>query len=278
VVVESGGRAHRFDGVDGAAAAALWEALAHPVPGSALDGLLNGAGPATRAMLDALVAAGIVHAGGAARPAAAPAPGASGGAAKPCGHLVLGVTGAVHATLVPCQVHLLLHRFADTVDVVLTRAARRFVEPRGLAVLGAGVWTDPFTGRGDVRVPHVHLAGAADLVLILPASAACCARLAHGAASDLLSLVVLATEAPVVVVPSMNSVMWRKPAVRRAVAQLRDDGLLVIEPAPGYEVGARHADPAPGAAGIPLDGTELVAALDAVFQAARAGTVPRGGR
>src|SRR3989442_15074440 len=96
----------------------------------------------------------------------------------------------------------------------------------------------------------MHLAKRAELVLVLPATARTLFRLAHGVCDDLLSLVVCATEAPVVVVPSMNPVMWRNPAVQRNVDLLRRGGRFIVEPGPGWEVagGKRAAGRAgPGA-------------------------------
>ena len=66
-------------------------------------------------------------------------------------------------------------------------------------------------------------------------------KLASGACSDLVSLIVAATKAPVVVAPSMNPEMWTHPAIQRNVAQLRADGVWVIEPGLGFEVGQRDA-------------------------------------
>ena len=79
-------------------------------------------------------------------------------------------------------------------------------------------------------MPHVHLAQAASCVLAMPASANSLQRLASGACSDLLSLLVSATTAPIVVAPAMNDTMWNHRPVQRNVARIRDDGVYVIEP------------------------------------------------
>jgi phosphopantothenoylcysteine synthetase/decarboxylase len=186
---------------------------------------------------------------------------------RPCGHLVLGVTGTVQAAFAPVYVRHLALDFAERLDVVLTKAARRFVRPRALAALGAGVWSDPFEQRGEILVPHAHLA-AADLVVVLPASAHAIFRLAHGATSDLLTLVVCATRAPVVVAPSMNPAMWHHPAIQRNVETLRRDGAFVLEPGPAAtvaEAGARQV----GGAGLGADNANLIGALEAILALSR---------
>jgi phosphopantothenoylcysteine decarboxylase / phosphopantothenate---cysteine ligase len=169
---------------------------------------------------------------------------------------------------VPVLLRRLVSAFAERVDVVLTPSAREFVQPRALALLGAGVWCDPFEVHEGVSVPHAHLAGAAELVLVLPATADAIYRLAHGAASDLLSLVVFATRAPVVVVPSMHPTMWQHPAVRRNVETLRGDGVFVLEPGPGSSVadGGEHQV---GAAGLGEVGANLTGVLEAILALSR---------
>ena len=173
----------------------------------------------------------------------------------------------MQAAFAPVYVRRLAVEFAERLDVVLTRAARRFVRRRALAALGAGVWSDPFEQRGEILVPHAHLA-AADLVVVLPASANAVFRLAHGATSDLLTLVVCATRAPVVVVPSMSPSMWHHPAVQRNVETLRRDGVFVLEPGPAAsvaEAGARQV----GGAGLGADNANLIGALEAILALSR---------
>jgi len=113
-----------------------------------------------------------------------------------------------------------------------------------------------------------HLAEVAELVLVLPASANAVFRLAHGTCSDLLSLVVAGTRAPVVLAPSMSAAMWNHPAVRRNVARLRDDGAFVIEPGPGRAVGS-DATCTVGGLGLGGDSAHLVGALVAVLELSR---------
>lgn len=156
---------------------------------------------------------------------------------NPCDHLIVGVSGAVQAVDLPAYLDPLYHCFCNELQIILTEAALNFVNPRALEYLyGRAPWVDGFAPRGDITVPHIQLARWADLVVIVPASAHTIYRLASGACSDLLSLVVTATRAPVVMVPAMNSLMWSHPAVQRNVEQLRADGIWIIEPGFGYEV------------------------------------------
>jgi phosphopantothenoylcysteine synthetase/decarboxylase len=164
---------------------------------------------------------------------------------------VVGVTGAVNAIHVVSLLPALYRRFCDRLDVVFTASSLRFVNPDALRYFGIGCWTDAFSPRGDVTVPHIHLARAAELVVVMPASAASLQRLASGACSDLLSLVVAATKAPVAVAPSMNHAMWSNEAVQRNVRQLRQDGVHVVEPALALEVSDKQeAQPEHGGMGL----------------------------
>jgi len=186
---------------------------------------------------------------------------------KLCRNLVLGVSGAVQSAFAADYVWRLAAEVAEEIDVILTRSARRFVQSRALTALGARVWSDPLDSRSDVTVPHMHLAKRAELVLILPATARTLFRLAQGACDDLLSLVVCATAAPVVVVPSMNPVMWRNPAVQRNVDLLRRDGRFIVEPGRGCEVADGNALTADaGAAALGPFGAGLPLSVEAVLQ------------
>ncbi|HYV44240.1 MAG TPA: flavoprotein [Myxococcaceae bacterium] len=199
--------------------------------------------------LDALVAAGIVLEGPRNKLLALRQPLPKG---RPCRHLVVGVTGAINAINVMALLPVLYDRFCERLDVIFTASALRFVNPQALTYLGIGCWTDAFAPQGDATVPHIHLARSAELVAVMPASASSLQRLASGACSDLLSLVVAATRAPVAVAPSMNHAMWSNPAIQRNVQQLRAGGVHVIEPSLAFEVSDRHqAQPEHGGMGLP---------------------------
>src|SRR5262249_21836186 len=95
---------------------------------------------------------------------------------------------------------------------------------------GVRTWVDAFERRDGIRVAHVSLGASADCVLVMPASASALQRLGDAACTDLMSMTVAASEAPVIVVPAMNSVMWSNPGVRRNAQRLRDDGMYVVDP------------------------------------------------
>ncbi|HTJ40777.1 MAG TPA: flavoprotein [Kofleriaceae bacterium] len=251
-----------------------------PIEGAALSALLARAiAPVSAAALGAnaktlasLVDAGVLLANDSAEAllrARGPAPADLVGQ-KPCKHLVLGVTGAINAVHTFAIASYLADYVCDRLDVVLTEAAQRIVRPDAYRYLGFDVWTDAFETRGETNVPHVALAGA-ELVAILPASASTIDKLARGACSDLLSLVVAATKAPVVVGPSMNATMWAHEAIADNVATLRRRGFYVLEPAMGTEVSAKHeARWELGA--MPIEPAAIARALLAVLAAA---TAPR---
>lgn len=159
--------------------------------------------------------------------------------AKRCRNLVVGLSGSVAVVSALHHLIALADQFAETVDVIVSEGARQFVRPEAFSYHGFRVWTDPFVPAHGVAVPHAHLAAAADLVLVAPASASMLHKLATGACSDLIALVVAATSAPVVVAPSTNFAMWRHPPVRRNVAQLRADGVWVVDPWVGQKVAQR---------------------------------------
>ena len=148
-----------------------------------------------------------------------------------CDHLVIACTGSVVAGLIaPTILSFCYSRFQEKLDVVLTQAAQKFVTRDLFESYGVPTWGDAFERRDGTNVPHVHLGRSADCILVMPASASSLYRLAAGACTDLLSLIVSATEAPVVLAPVMNDAMWNNRAVQRNVQQLRDDGMYVIEP------------------------------------------------
>lgn len=168
----------------------------------------------------------------------APSPAPTALTSKRCKRMVLGLTGSVAVAGALDHVIALADGFAEHIDIVISEGAQAFVVPRVYEYYGFTTWRDMYAPAHGVAVPHKHLA-AAELVLIAPASATTLQRIASGACSDLLSLVVAMTTAPVVVAPSMNAQMWRHPPIQRNVAQLRADGIWVIEPGLGKPVAAR---------------------------------------
>ncbi len=162
--------------------------------------------------------------------------------------IVLGVGGGIAAYKAPALVRALVKAGAQ-VRVVLTRSAQEFVSPLALeAVSGNRVGLDLFEPGFEHEIGHIGLARWADAVVIAPATANLLARMRAGMADDLLTTVLLATTAPVVAFPAMNTQMWQHAAVRANVVALQERGVTVVDPDDGelacHEVGAgRQPDP-----------------------------------
>ena len=147
--------------------------------------------------------------------------------------ILLGVTGGIAAYKSAEIVRRLRERGAE-VQVVMTGAARQFVTPLTFQALsGRPVRTDLWDEAAEAAMGHIELARWADRILVAPASADFLARLAHGLASDLLTTLCLATDAPITVAPAMNRLMWANAATRANVALLAARGIEVIGPAEG---------------------------------------------
>lgn len=148
-------------------------------------------------------------------------------------NIILGVTGGIAAYKAPDLVRRLRERGAN-VQVVMTRSAREFVTGTSLqAVSGMPVRDNLWDTSAEAAMGHIELARWADLVLIAPATAEIMSRLASGAAPDLLTTLCLATEAPIVLAPAMNHVMWANPAVQFNRKLLEDRGVRLLGPESG---------------------------------------------
>jgi phosphopantothenoylcysteine decarboxylase/phosphopantothenate--cysteine ligase len=149
--------------------------------------------------------------------------------------ILLGVTGGIAAYKSPDLVRRLIERGAD-VQVVMTSAAQRFVSPMSFqAVSGRPTRSDLWDGTAEAAMGHIELARWAQLVLIAPASADFIARLAGGRADDLLATLCLATEAPLVLAPAMNRIMWANKATQANVETLIARGIRILGPAAGNQ-------------------------------------------
>ena len=147
---------------------------------------------------------------------------------------VLLIVGGGIAAYKSLEVVRLLKKADHEVTPVLTRGGEHFVTAMSLGTLAeSAVYTSLWGLKDEVEIGHIQLSRAADFVLVCPATADLLAKMAAGLADDLATTLLLATDKPVVVAPAMNVRMWNHAATRRNIAQLRSDGVLVIDPAEG---------------------------------------------
>ena len=148
--------------------------------------------------------------------------------------IVLGVTGGI-AVYKACEVLRLLQKQGIDVYVVMTKNACQFVAPLTFETLsGHPVAVDTFERPATWEVEHIALAKRADLFLIVPATANIIGKMANGIADDMLSTTVMATRAPVMIAPAMNTGMWDNPATQENLKTLVSRGVHVVSPATGY--------------------------------------------
>lgn len=147
--------------------------------------------------------------------------------------IVLGVTGSIAAYKAASLVRLLVEK-GDDVSVVMTDAACRFVSPLTFKTLSRNeVFVDAFSPAAGWKPEHIALAEEASLVIVAPATANTLAKMRHGIADNLLSSLLLAVRAPVVVAPAMNDAMWENPATQENVAALAARGVRIVQPGGG---------------------------------------------
>lgn len=151
---------------------------------------------------------------------------------KPC--IVLGVTGGI-AVYKACELLRLLQKRGIDVFVVMTQNACRFVAPLTFETLsGHPVAVDTFDRPQTWEVEHIALAKRADLFMIAPATADIIGKMACGIADDMLSTTVMATRAPVLIAPAMNTGMWKNAAVQQNVKTLQARGVEFVMPVSGH--------------------------------------------
>ena len=149
---------------------------------------------------------------------------------SPKKRVLLGVTGGIAAYKSPDLVRRLIARGAD-VQVVMSAGAQSFVTPLTFqAVSGHPVRSELWDTAAEAAMGHIELARWAEIILIAPATADCIARLAQGRADDLLTTLCLATEAPIVIAPAMNRIMWSNKATQANVASLIGRGFRILGP------------------------------------------------
>ena len=144
------------------------------------------------------------------------------------------VTGGIAAFKAATLVRLFVKAGAN-VEVAMTKSACEFITPLTFQVLTKNkVHIDTFDEDEANKVQHIHLADQADVAIVVPATANTIAKMANGIADNFVTSTLLATTAPIYVVPAMNEHMWENPATVRNVKQLVEDGKSVIEPATGF--------------------------------------------
>ena len=149
-------------------------------------------------------------------------------------NVVLGVTGGI-AAYKACELVSRLRKAGAQVYVIMTQHACQFVAPLTFETLSNHpAVTDTFARPETWEVEHIALAKRADVFVIAPATANILAKMAHGIADDMLSTTVLATKAPVLVAPAMNTGMWENAATRENVKLLRQRGIRFIGPEGGF--------------------------------------------
>ena len=147
--------------------------------------------------------------------------------------IVLGVTGSI-AAYRAAELASLLVKDNHDVYPLLSAGAANFIAPATFAALTGHscpvhLWEEPFPGE----IAHIHYGRIADLFVVAPASMNFLARLANGMADDMITATISATTAPVLLAPSMNTLMWSNPATRRNIAMLREYGYRFIDPVSG---------------------------------------------
>ncbi|MGA9071887.1 MAG: bifunctional phosphopantothenoylcysteine decarboxylase/phosphopantothenate--cysteine ligase CoaBC [Terracidiphilus sp.] len=153
--------------------------------------------------------------------------------------VTVGVSGGI-AAYKAAELVRALQRQAIEVHVVMTEAACKFVQPLTFAALTGhkvitGLWDEAGTADGayDSSIEHISAAQWPDAVVIAPATANILAKYAHGIADDFLTTMLLATTAPVLVAPAMNTNMWEHPATQANLEILRQRGVRIVEPGTG---------------------------------------------
>jgi phosphopantothenoylcysteine decarboxylase / phosphopantothenate---cysteine ligase len=174
--------------------------------------------------------------------------------------VLLGVTGGIAAYKAAALASRLVQAGA-VLDVVLTRDAERFIGAATFAALSRRPVHTSLWERVE-EIPHITLAREAEVVAIVPATAHTIAKLALGLADDLLTNIVLATRAPLVVAPAMNTAMLEHETTRAHLAALRARGVTIVEPGVGFLAEREHG------AGRLADEESLVAAIEGALRRA----------
>ena len=145
----------------------------------------------------------------------------------------LGVSGGI-AAYKAVEVMRLLQKAGCDVSVAMTEHATRFVTPLTFRALSdKHVIVDDYASDNPDPIAHINFSQNIDLLLIVPATANIIAKFANGIADDFLTSTFLASTAPVLIAPAMNTTMWENAATQRNIKMLRDAGVRFIEPVAG---------------------------------------------
>ncbi len=178
-------------------------------------------------------------------------------------HILLGLTGGI-ACYKSAELCRLLIKQGATVQVVMTEAATQFITPVTMQALSnRPVVCSQWDARAPNNMPHINLGREADAIVIAPCSADFIARLVQGRSDELLSLLCLArpiNTVPLLIAPAMNREMWAHPATQRNMAQLSDDGAIVLGVGNGDQACGETGD------GRMLEPAELLEEVVAFFQ------------
>ncbi len=181
-------------------------------------------------------------------------------------HIVLGLSGGI-ACYKAAELCRALIKQGATVQVVMTQAAEQFMTPVTMQALSnRTVYTSQWDSREPNNMPHINLSREADCILIAPCSADFMAKLLHGRADDLLSLMCLARpidKVPLLLAPAMNREMWAHPATQRNMMQLTADGAHILGVGSGFQACGETGD------GRMLEPDELLEDIVAFFQPKR---------
>lgn len=147
--------------------------------------------------------------------------------------VLLGVTGGI-AAYKSASLASMLVKAGTEVRVIMTEHAKNFIHPITFETLtGHKCITDTFDRNFEFHVEHVALAQKADVIMVAPATANVIAKLAHGLADDMLTTTLLASKAPKIIVPAMNTGMYDNPATQSNLQLLREYGMEVVSPENG---------------------------------------------
>src|SRR5467141_3242820 len=147
--------------------------------------------------------------------------------------IALGVTGGI-ACYKAAEVLRGLQRAGCVVRVAMTKRACEFIQPLTFRALsGSHVIVDDYAPDNPDPIAHITFSQSVDLLLIAPATANIIAKFANGVADDFLTSTYLASTAPALVAPAMNTTMWQHPATQRNIETLRADGVHIVEPDAG---------------------------------------------